>query len=349
MKLSLGEIAERVGGEVRGDPDILISNASPFETAVETDITLASDAKFLNHLEETAAGGIIVPDAYEGDAGNVILSGNPRVAFARATALFYPSPQPETSISDQSVMGEDVVYGDAFSLAPFVSIGSRVTIGDRVRIFPHVFIGDDVVIGDDVEIKPNVTIMERCSIGSRVIIHAGTVIGSDGFGFAPDGAKYQKVPHVGTVVIGDDVEIGANNTIDRATFGRTWIKRGVKTDNLIQIAHNVEIGEDSIVVAQAGIAGSTTIGNHVIIAGQAAISGHLTIGDNAVVGPRSGVAKSLPTGDVVMGAPSMPAKAFMRQSSLLKRLPDMKKKIGELEKKMRVFEKKAGNRNSEES
>jgi UDP-3-O-[3-hydroxymyristoyl] glucosamine N-acyltransferase len=311
-----------------------VVNAAPFEDATERDITLAADAKYIKRLGDTAAGGVIVPHDCPDASKNLILARNPRVAFAKAVAFLHPSAAPEMFISEKSALGNDVVFGDNVHVAPLVFIGNRVNIGSRAKIHPHVYIGDNVTIGDDVEIEPNVTILENCSIGSRVIIHAGTVIGSDGFGFAPDGGTYQKVPHVGTVVIEDDVEIGANNAIDRATFGRTWIKKGVKTDNLIQIAHNVEIGEDTVIAAQTGFSGSVTIGRHAVIAGQVGVSGHLTIGDNAVLGPQAGVVKSIPEGKVVLGAPAIEVKQFMRRISLWSRLPEMKKKLAELEKRL---------------
>lgn len=176
-------------------------------------------------------------------------------------------------------------------------------------------------------------------LGNRVIIHAGSVIGSDGFGFAPDGEMYVKIPHSGMVQIDDDVEIGAGNAIDRATFGRTWIRQGVKTDNLVHIAHNVTVGENTIIVAQVGIAGSTTVGRHVILAGQAGISGHLDIGDNAVVGPQAGIVKSIKPGETVSGTPGMPHKLWLRAQSIVAGLPGMRKKIAELEKRLAVLEK----------
>ena len=334
MTISIGELAKRIEGKVSGNPDRLVSGVAPFGEATEQDITLAAETTLLKNLEKTNAGCIIVPDGCEGDAGDLILCPNPRVAFAKAIAVFHPLPEPEMSISRQAVLGRDVTYGTAVQVDPFVSIGDRVKLGNRVRIHPHVFIGDEVTIGDDVVVYPNVTILERCSIGNRVIIHSGTVIGSDGFGFAPDGDKYQKVPHLGTVVVEDDVEIGANNTIDRATFGKTWIRRGVKTDNLIQIAHNVEIGEDTVIAAQTGIAGSATIGRHVVMAGQVGVSGHLTVGENVIIGPQAGIAKPVTAGETVMGSPAVPFRQFARQGSYLARLPDMKKKLAELAKKM---------------
>ena len=217
------------------------------------------------------------------------------------------------------------------------SIGGTAAQGNTIAFN----IGDGVSIGDEVVIHPNVTILNGCRIGNRVTIHPGTVVGSDGYGFVPDSGRYHKIPQLGIVQIDDDVEIGACNTIDRATFGRTWIQRGVKTDNLVHIAHNVIVGEDSLIVAQVGIAGSTKIGHHAIIAGQAGISGHLTIGSHVTVGPMTGVGKSVSDGEVVSsGSPSMPHKTWLRVQRIIPALPEMKKKIAALEKQLTDLEKR---------
>jgi UDP-3-O-[3-hydroxymyristoyl] glucosamine N-acyltransferase len=223
-------------------------------------------------------------------------------------------------------------------ISPGVVIEGDVRIGDRAVIHPHVYIGEGTVVGDDAIVYPNVSIMNGCVIGNRVVIHSGTVIGSDGFGFTPDGERHYKIPQKGIVQIDDDVEIGANNAIDRATFGKTWIKQGVKTDNLVHIAHNVEVGENSLVVAQVGIAGSTTIGKNVILAGQAGITGHLSIGDRAVVGPQAGIIRSVPAGEVVSGTPQMPHKTWLRIHTILLGLPELKSKISALEKRLETLE-----------
>jgi UDP-3-O-[3-hydroxymyristoyl] glucosamine N-acyltransferase len=208
-------------------------------------------------------------------------------------------------------------------IGAFATVGDRVTIGSDSIIQNGVFIGDDVSIGDEVVIHPNVTIMNACRIGNRVTIHPGTVIGSDGYGFVPDSGSHHKIPQIGIVQIDDDVEIGACNTIDRATFGKTWIQRGVKTDNLVHIAHNVVIGEDSLIVAQVGIAGSTQIGHHAILAGQAGISGHLSIGNHVTVGPMTGVGKPISDGEVVSsGSPSMPHRTWLRVQRVIPGLPE---------------------------
>ncbi len=268
---------------------------------------------------------------------------NPQLAFARVLTFFHPHSKPayftgSGGISSNAYIGKKFVCGKDVSIAPFVVIGNNVVFGDRVTLHPNVVIGDNVAIGNDVQIYPNVTLLERCRIGSRVIIHAGTVIGSDGFGFAPDGEKYYKIPHTGIVQIDDDVEIGAGNTIDRAVFDKTWIQRGVKTDNLVHIAHNVTVGENSVIVAQVGISGSVTIGKHVILAGQAGVAGHLTIGDGATIGPQTGVVRSVPGGKVVSGTLEMPHKLWLRVQRILPNLPELKKKLLEIEKRLNRIE-----------
>jgi UDP-3-O-[3-hydroxymyristoyl] glucosamine N-acyltransferase len=269
---------------------------------------------------------------------------NPHVAFAKVLELFYPASRAKTGISSKACIGENFVCGKNVSIAPFVVIQNSVTFGDAVTVHPNVVIGDNVVIGSNVLIYPNVTILERCIIGSRVTIHAGTVIGSDGFGFAPDGQQYLKIPHIGIVQIDDDVEIGACNTIDRATLGKTWIRQGVKTDNLVQIGHNVTVGENTVLVSQVGISGSVTIGRHAVLAGQAGVSGHLTIGDGVTIGPQSGIAKSIPKGETVSGSPEMPHRLWLKVQRIIPRLPELKRRILEIEKRLSRIEEKQNGR-----
>ncbi len=345
MEIPLSKISEVVKGELKGDPIKNIRGIAPFDSATQDDITFASNVKFLKKINETGAGAVLVPRDFQGSFQNIIKVDNPHVAFTRVMKLFYPSQKPEPGISSSVSIGKNFIHGKDSCIAPFVVIGNDVKLGDRIVIHPNVVIGDKVVIGNDVEIFPNVSILERCIVGSRVTIHAGTVIGSDGFGFASDGKTYYKIPHIGIVKIEDDVEIGAGNTIDRATFGKTWIKRGVKTDNLVHIAHNVTVGEDTVLVAQVGIAGSTTIGKHVTVAGQAAISGHITVGDNVIVGGKSGVAKSVPSGEVVSGTPEMPHKLWLRVQRIIPRLPELKKKLTEIDKRLQKIEGEKNGKN----
>ena len=340
MPIPLKVIVEAVQGRLKGDPDMMIAGVSPFETAGPDQITLAGTPKFLKKISETGAGAVIVPMKFEASEKPLVRVNNPQVAFARVVELFHPAPAPRDFIGPGARIGENFAGGKAVTIYDGVVIGERVSVGDRVRLHPGVVIGNEVAIGDDVEIFPNVTVRERCRIGNRVIIHSGTVIGSDGFGFAPDGEAYHKIPHTGIVRIDDDVEIGALNAVDRATFGETWIQKGVKTDNLVHIAHNVTIGENTLLVAQVGISGSTTVGRHAILAGPAGVSGHLKIGNNVIIGPQAGIAKSIPDESVVSGSPEMPHAQWLRVQTVVPRLPEMKKQIADLEKRLKALEDK---------
>ena len=336
--IPLGTIANAVNGRLQGDAEKEIGNVAPFFTASDTDIVFAGGKKFLGRLKETKAGAVIVPNYFQGDRENLIFVDHPHIAFNQVVRLFYPEETRADRISERAVIGKDFQCGEDVTVGPQVAIGDHVRLGNRVTVKPGVVIGDHVTIGDDVMLYPHVTILDGCVIGSQVIVHAGTVIGSDGFGFVPHEDKYHKIPHVGVVRIGDDVEIGALNAIDRGTIDDTVIKNGVRTDNLVHIAHNVSVGEKSVLVAQVGIAGSTTIGNHVVLAGQTGVVGHITIGDHTIVGPKSGILKSTPGGEIISGIPTMPHKDWLKSCSITARLPEMKKKIAHLEKRLAVLE-----------
>jgi UDP-3-O-[3-hydroxymyristoyl] glucosamine N-acyltransferase len=331
-KMLLGDIAVQVGGEVIGNPKKPIKGVRPFESAGKDHITYADHPAFLKQLRATSAGAVIVPRSVKKQEGNLLRVDNPRVAFAKVLYLFFPPRHPGRGIDPNASVASDLSHGKDVYIGPCVAIDEKVRIGDRVRIHAGSVIGSEVVLGNDVTVYPNVTIGDRCHVGSRVIIHSGTVIGSDGFGFAPDGENYVKIPQTGIVQIDDDVEIGANNTIDRATFGKTWIKKGVKTDNLVHIAHNVIVGEDSVLVAQVGIAGSTQLGRHAVLAGKAAVAGHLKIGDNVTIGPKAGVSKSIESGRIVSGSPEMPHRLWLKVCRIIPRLPDLLRRVTRLEK-----------------
>ena len=349
IELFLENISRTVGSEFAGNGKKVIRGAAPFDNALSDEITLAENAKFIKKINETSAGAVIVPKRLLEStkivsSKNLVFSENPRVAFAKICSLFAPASNMDfvfnpDHINSDACIGHNFSGGDNVVIAPFVVIGENVIIGDRTKLYPNVVIGNDVIIGKDVLIYPNVTIYDRCTIGSNVIVHSGSVIGSDGFGFASDGRKYYKIPQTGIVQIDDDVEIGAGNTIDRATFGKTWIKKGVKTDNLVHVAHNVTVGENSVIIAQVGIAGSTTIGKNAVIAGQAGISGHITIGNNVTIGPKAGIAKSLSSDEVVSGSPGMPHRLWLRVQKLIPQLPDFKKKLMKIEKRLNDIEK----------
>ena len=341
MKVPLSKIAELVQGRVVGDSTKMIRTAAPFEQASADEITVAGGAKFLKKMAECHAAAILVARDVNDKDHNLVQVDNPMVAFAKVVQYFHPPPKPRRAVHPASIIGKDFKSGQDVTIDPMVSIGDQVTVGDRVWLQPGVVIGNQVAIGDDVTIYPNVTILERCIVGDRVIIHSGSVIGSDGFGFAPDGKCYHKIPHTGIVQIDDDVEIGANNTIDRATFGKTIIGKGVKTDNLVHVAHNVVVGENTALVAQVGISGSVTIGKNVILAGQAGIAGHLTIGDGATVGPQTGVGKSVPEGQIVSsGIPEMPHRLWLRVQRFIPKLPELSKRLSGMEKRLKLLEQK---------
>ena len=344
MVLSVKQIAEKIDAAVVGDPSLEISGGGAFEDAGGDQITFASDVRFLKQLSGTGAGAVIIPEEYDGfDANSVkgafLRSKNPKRDFFRILGLFHPPKTFEKKISPGTCLGKNLILGRDVTISANVTLGDNVCLGSGVVLMPGVYIGDDAVIGDDTVIKPNAVLMERTVVGRRVLIHPGTVVGSDGFGFTPDQDRHEKLVHAGYVQIDDDVEIGACNTIDRGTFGRTWIKNGVKTDNLVHIAHNVVVGANTLVVAQAGIAGSTEIGSNVILAGRAGVSGHLKVGDGSIVGPGAGVLKDVKPNQIVSGFPSMPHKLWLKVGALIPKLPEMRKRLASLEKKLDQFEK----------
>jgi len=338
VKKTLQELAHLIGGEVVGDASLKISGISSLDDAQEGEITFIAHSKYLTKAKETKASAIIVSNKIEGIDKPLVITDNPYLAYAKIVTLFHQHPHSSKGIDKSSIVGEGTSIGKEVSIYPLSFIGKGVTISDRVVIYPHTFIGDGTFIDEETIIYSHVSIREHCRIGRRVIIHSGTVIGSDGFGFAPDGNQYYKIPQVGIVQIDDDVEIGANNTIDRGALGKTWIKRGVKTDNLVHIAHNVVIGEDTLLVAQVGISGSTKIGTHVTLAGQVGVVGHIEIGDNTVVGSKTGVSGSVPANTIVSGYPHMPHRQWLKSSRCYPLLPQMRKVLNKLEKKVKVLE-----------
>jgi len=338
MEKTLGELADYVGGRVVGDRGQLITKVAPLEEADRQAITLARTVKYLNRIDHIQVGAVIVPEGVAKDDVNLLQSSNPYAAFARILTLYNPPEALPDGIHPSVTMGAHSECGQDAAIGPMAVIGDHVHIGQRARIYPGVVIGNRVTIGDDVRLYPNVSILADCRLGNRVTIQAGSVIGSDGFGFAPDGEAYHKIPHTGFVQIDDDVEIGAGNTIDRATFGKTHIKSGVKTDNLVHVAHNVTVGENSVLVAQVGISGSTTIGRHVVLAGQVGVAGHIHIGDNVMVGGQSGIANDVSAGEILSGSIAMPHRTWLKVQRILPRLPELKKQLTTLEKRLRKLE-----------
>ncbi|MEK6725481.1 MAG: UDP-3-O-(3-hydroxymyristoyl)glucosamine N-acyltransferase [Deltaproteobacteria bacterium] len=340
MGKTLKELAELVGCEVSGNGSILIKGVAPLESAAEGDITFITSPKYAHLLKITAASAVIAPPEIRVENKDLIVSRNPQLAYAKILTLLNSRPYTAKGIDKRAYIGRRPKISETVNIYPFAYIGDDVEIGERTVVYPGAFVGNGCIIGNDVAIYPSTTIMDRCILGNRVIIHAGAVIGADGFGFARDGKRHYKIPQTGIVQIEDDVEIGANTTIDRAASEKTRIKRGTKIDNLVQVAHNVVIGEDSIIVAQVGIAGSSVLGSNVVIGGQAAIVDHVKIGDNVMIGGQSGVASDVHDNQIVSGSPAIPHRDWLKASLLFSHLPDMRKTIKELEKKVEELEAK---------
>ena len=338
-RYTLREISDHLGGEVLGDGSVPISGINSLEEAVGGEISLFTDPRYKDALGATRASAILVPRNTDLFRGPQVIVSNPALSYAKAAALFAPALPRFPGISKEAVVDPSSSIGEDVSIYPLVYVGADAVIGDGVTLFPGVYVGERVRIGRKTIVYPNVTLMPDVIVGEEVILHAGTVVGSDGFRFMWDGSAHVKIPQLGTVQIDDRVEIGANSTIDRAGLGKTWIQRGVKTDNLVQIAHNVVIGENTVIVAQTGISGSVKVGKQVIIGGQVGIADHLEIGDRVMIGSQSGVAKSIPAGEVVTGTPTLPHRLFLKTRSLLARLPELSDKIRSLEKRLAQLEK----------
>jgi UDP-3-O-[3-hydroxymyristoyl] glucosamine N-acyltransferase len=340
MKKTLGEIASFLHGEIIGDSQVIIENIRGIDEAEKGDLTFIANPKYLKKLEITNASAILVPPGTKGAEKNLIIVEDPYVAFGMVLALFYPEDHDPPKVSGDTFIEDGAIVSKDAKIYPGVYIGRGATIERGVVLYPGVTIGRHVFIGEDSMLHSNVTIYRRCIIGKRVILQAGVVVGGDGFGFARPGQENIKIPQVGIVQIDDDVEVGANTTIDRGTVDKTWIQKGVKIDNLVQIAHNVVIGENSIIVSQVGIAGSTKLGRGVLIGGQTGIAGHITLGDHVMVGARSGVHDDVRPSQIVSGSPHLPHRQWLRVEACVAQLPDMRKTIASLLKRVEELETK---------
>jgi UDP-3-O-[3-hydroxymyristoyl] glucosamine N-acyltransferase len=334
MKKTLGELAALVGGELRGPADLVIRGLAPVDQATPEDITFIAHPRFAPLGEASQAGAVIVSPRWAALDKPLIVVDHPYLAYARVAALFAQARPRWSGISDQAYLGAEVHLGRDVAVGPLVFVGDGVRLGDRVTLMPGCYVGPETVIGDDTYLCPNVTILERCQVGARVLIHSGAVIGADGFGFIPTPEGQAKIPQLGTVVIEDDVEIGANVTIDRAALGETRVGQGVKIDNLVQVAHNVTLGDHTVMAAQAGIAGSTRIGQWVALGGQAGLIGHIEVGDRAQIGAQAGVTTSVPPDQVLLGTPAWPIKETRRVWACWRTLPDLYRKVRRLEQQL---------------
>jgi UDP-3-O-[3-hydroxymyristoyl] glucosamine N-acyltransferase len=334
MTHTLGELAAFLGGELQGPADLSIEGLAALDQATPREITFITQGRFARLANQSRAAAFIVSKEYAGLARPLIIVPHPYLAYARIAALFAPARPRWLGISDQACLGRDLTLGREVSIAPLVFIGDRVRLDDGVTVLPGCFLGDEVHVGAGTLIYPNVTILERCQIGRRCIIHSGTVIGADGFGFIPTPAGNEKIPQLGTVVIEDEVEIGANCAIDRGALGETRIGRGVKVDNLVHLAHNVTVGEHSLLVAQVGVSGSTKLGRRVVLAGQVGLVGHIELGDGVRVGAQSGVNHSVPAGQDVSGSPAFPHKQWLQSMVHIPKLPDLYRRLKRVEKQL---------------
>ncbi len=352
-KISVREIAERIGGEVVGEAERFVSGAASIAQAGPEDLVFAEGPQYLKELENCRAAAAIVPkNATPPARMSGIRVPHPGIAMAKALEILYPRERAFREVSPAAFIGEGVEISEGVGIGPGAYIGNRVRIGRGTEIHPLTTIGEGATIGEDCILYPGVHIYPRTEIGNRVIIHSGAVIGADGFGFVqevlpPDSARpdeplrHRKMPQVGRVVIEDDVEIGANTCIDRAALDVTRVGRGTKIDDLVMVGHNVRIGRHSILVAQCGIAGSVTLGDYVTIAGQAGLADHISVGSRTIIAAQAGVTKSIPDGQVVAGAPAIDLRQARKAYALIEHLPEYKKTLQDLARRVEELERRA--------
>jgi UDP-3-O-[3-hydroxymyristoyl] glucosamine N-acyltransferase len=332
--ISLGEIAKSITGDLHGNSELKITGVSGIKEAKEGQITFAASPQFLKHLVASRASAAIVGEGVPAEAvqgKSYIVAKNPALAFLKVVELFQESPPTSRGISELAFVSENVTISDRALVFPHAFIGEGAVLESDVIVYPFVYVGDNVHIGEGSILHPNVTVYSGVTVGRRVIVHAGSVLGSDGFGYVWDGVKQVKIPQVGSLTIEDDVEIGANTTVDRASLNSTVIGKGTKIDNLVQIGHNVSIGRDSIIVSQVGIAGSSTIGRNVILGGQVGVKDHVTVGDNVRAAGGTGITKDVPANSIISGLPHMNHKDWLRLQTHLKRLPEIAERLKRIE------------------
>ncbi len=339
----LDELAGRIGAQVVGDPAKTIRAVRPLNEAGPDDLSFLHNRKYAAQAESSQAGAILTADAKTLRGRNLLVTPEPYLGLARVLEVIHPRTRPAPGVHPSAILADGIEVGEGVAVGPAAVIGERTRIGAGSVIGPGCVLGSDVVLGTGCLLHPRVAVLDGCRIGDRCILQAGAVVGSDGYGYATVDGVHHKVPQVGIVVLEDDVELGANVCVDRATLGETRIGRGTKIDNLVQIAHNVTVGEGSLLVAQVGISGSTHLGHHVIMAGQAGAAGHLQIGDRVVVAAKSAVIKDVPDGGFVAGIPAQPHRDWLKSGAALRRMPAALERLRALERRVGLLTGEAGN------
>ncbi|MBI4589035.1 MAG: UDP-3-O-(3-hydroxymyristoyl)glucosamine N-acyltransferase [Candidatus Rokubacteria bacterium] len=339
---TLGQLARALGAVLEGDSERIITGVAPLETAGPDQISFVTHRKYLSLAGSSRAGALLVPSDVKDLPGPLLRTGSPHIALITLLGLFHPAPPLAPGLHPSALVARDSRIHPGAWVGAFAVIQAHAVVGAGVRIFPFVYVGERAEIGEETTVYPNVVIREGVRIGRRVIIHPGAVLGSDGFGYAFDGRVHRKIPQVGGVIVEDDVEIGANVAIDRATLGDTVLRRGTKIDNLVQVGHNVEIGEDAIVVAQTGISGSCRVGKGAMLGGQVGIADHVTLGDGVMLGAQSGVPGDIRGAGQYLGSPARPIDDARRIYAAMPRLPALLKKVRALERRVRELEGRLG-------
>jgi UDP-3-O-[3-hydroxymyristoyl] glucosamine N-acyltransferase len=336
---TLGTLADLVGGQVRGNADLLISGVAPLDRAGSTEIGFLANPKYRGQLDGTRAAAVIVHPSMAGSLDRpLLLCANPYLAFARILAHFHPPPNLPSGLQAGATVDATAIIAAGATISPGCVIGAGARVGRGSVLHPNVTVYPQAEIGEDCTVYAGVVIRERCMLGDRVIVQPNAVIGSDGFGFAPDGPRYVKIPQVGRVIVEADVEIGACTCVDRGTLDDTRIRRGTKIDNLVQIGHNAQVGEDCILVSQVGISGSTVIGRHCTFGGQSATSGHLKVGDNVTIAARGGVSGDVDANQVMAGLPLQPHREWLKTAMTMTHLPEMRRELKQLRQRLEALE-----------
>ncbi len=349
MTFTAQQIADFLKGEVIGNPDITVKDFSKIEEGRPQTISFLSNPKYTHYIYETKSDIVLVNDDFIPEKtikATLIKVPNAYAALSSLLSMVNSLTPAKKGIEDMSHISSSATIGENIYIGTFAYIGDNAQIGNNCQIYPQTYIGDNVKIGDGTIVYPGVKIYKDCIVGENCILHAGCVIGADGFGFSKENGKYNKIPQMGNVVIENDVEIGANTTIDRAVFGSTIIKQGVKLDNLIQIAHNCEIGENTAMAAQVGLAGSTKVGENCVFGGQAGLGGHITIGKNSQIGAQSGIISNIKENSEIIGSPAIPVKQFFKSSIIIPKLPDIYRQINALEKELNTLKERLEKNNN---